>query len=241
MTCVIVDDERLARTELRTLLAVHPEVRIVGEASNVASALQVIGEQRPTLVFLDIQMPGGTGFDLVAQLSPPLPQIVFTTAHNQHALRAFEVNALDYLLKPVAASRLKQALARVSAPREVPTKASMDHEPPLRVTDRVFLRSEDRAWLIPVADIRLLESEGNYTRVRFEKERPLIHRTLGALEKRLPRESFLRANRTQIVNLLSVKTVLPWFSGTLKVVLSGGEEVEFSRRQAHQFRGLKEL
>ena len=118
---------------------------------------------------------------------------------------------------------------------------SVAREPLLRATDRVFLRSDERAWLIPVADIRLLESEGNYTRIRFEKDHPLIHRSLSALEKRLPPEIFLRANRTQIVNLLSVKSVSPWFSGGLKVVLSGGEEVEFSRRQAQQFRELKEL
>jgi two-component system LytT family response regulator len=244
MKIVLVDDERLAREELRGLLSEFPDLEIVGEAANVTEALKLIPSLRPDLLFLDIEMPGRTGFDLLTALPPPHPQIVFVTAFDAFALRAFEVNALDYLMKPVNPLRLAHALekvrARLSAPADgdEPTTPSSAEEPtaPLREDDHVYVREGDRSWFIPVRSLRLLEADGNHTRLFFGSEQPLLYRTLGSMEARLPGSLFLRANRSQLVNVSFIEKVEPWFSGSLKVKLRGGPEVEFSRRQAQLFR-----
>ncbi len=250
MKIVIVDDERLAREELRGLLSEHPDLEIVGEAANVTEALKLLPRLRPDLLFLDIEMPGRTGFDLLAALPPPHPQLIFVTAFDAFALRAFEVNALDYLMKPVHPQRLAAALAKVrdrvaktaaagaAASPSAPANPSDDGAPssPLREDDHVFVREGDRTWFIPVRSLRLLEADGNHTRLHFGTEKPLLYRTLGAMEARLPATLFLRANRSQLVNLSCIESVDPWFSGSVKVRLRGGPEVEFSRRQAQLFR-----
>ncbi|MFT3783335.1 MAG: response regulator [Nibricoccus sp.] len=240
MKAVIIDDERPARQELRTLLEEHPSVEICGEAENVSSALKLIASTNPELLFLDIQMPGKTGFDLLEQLPAPHPHIIFTTAYDEYAVRAFEINALDYLMKPISPKRLSQALERLEDRTIIPADDDDDTAGvpagPWTEEDRVFVREHDRCWFVPLKSIRLIESEGNHSRIYFEKEQPLLHRTLGSLEEKLPAKLFLRANRAQIVNLSFVETIEPWFSGSLKVKLRHGEEVEFSRRQAQLFR-----
>lgn len=247
MRTVLIDDERLAREELRRLLGAHPEVEIAGEAANVTEALRLLPELRPELVFLDIEMPGRSGFDLLAALPPPHPEIVFVTAYDAFALRAFEVNALDYLLKPVHPARLADALARVRRRRE-DVASDVDEarggtggqasgaESRFRADDQVFLREGDRCWFVPVREIVLLEAEGNHTRVWFRDQRPLLHRALATMEARLPAELFIRANRSQVVNRGFIADVEPWFSGGLKATVRGGPAVEFSRRQAQVFR-----
>ena len=247
MKVVLIDDERLAREELRGLLSEFPDLEIVGEAANVTEALKLVPKLRPDLLFLDIEMPGRTGFDFLAALPPPHPQLIFATAFDAFALRAFEVNALDYLMKPVHPQRLAAAVAKVRA-RLAPTSPATDpaerpDEPtaPLREDDSVFVREGDRCWFIPVRSLRLLEADGNHTRLYFGEDRPLLYRTLGAMETRLPASLFLRANRAQLVNLTFIEKVEPWFSGSIKVRLRGGPEVEFSRRQAQLFRERTEL
>lgn len=248
MKTLIIDDERLAREELRGLLSTFPDVEIVGEAANVTEALRLIPKLQPELLFLDIAMPGRTGFDLLAALPPPHPQLIFVTAFDAFALRAFEVNALDYLMKPVHPQRLAAAVAKVRArlspatPAE-PTALQATDEPtaPLRDDDSVFVREGDRCWFIPVRSLRLLEADGNHTRLYFGEDRPLLYRTLAAMESRLPASLFLRANRSQLVNLAFIEKVEPWFSGSVKVRLRGGPEVEFSRRQAQLFRDRTSL
>ena len=242
MKVVLIDDERLAREELRGLLSEFPDLEIVGEAANVTEALKLVPKLRPDLLFLDIEMPGRTGFDFLAALPPPHPQLIFATAFDAFALRAFEVNALDYLMKPVHPQRLAAAVAKVRA-RLAPASSATDpderpDEPtaPLREDDSVFVREGDRCWFIPVRSLRLLEADGNHTRLYFGEDRPLLYRTLGAMETRLPASLFLRANRSQLVNLSFIEKVEPWFSGSIKVRLRGGPEVEFSRRQAQLFR-----
>ena len=239
MKVVIVDDERLARDELRGLLSEFPDLEICGEAANVTEALKLIPQLRPDLLFLDIEMPGRTGFDLIAALPPPHPRLIFVTAFDAFALRAFEVNALDYLMKPVHPQRLAAAVAKVRAPT-LPTDdpAQGDPEPatPLREDDHVYVREGDRSWFIPVRSLRLLEADGNHTRLHFGADAPLLYRTLASMEARLPASLFLRANRSQLVNVTCIEKVEPWFSGSLKVRLRGGPEVEFSRRQAQIFR-----
>lgn len=244
MRAVIIDDERLAQEGLKSLLSDHPDVVICGVASNVKEALSLVERERPDLMFLDIEMTGRNGFDLLEALEPPHPQVVFVTAYSAHAVKAFEVNALDYLLKPVHPQRLAAALEKVrgrlgsGTSRPVKDEPSVDciSEKALREDDHVFVRDGDRCWFVPVRSIRLLESEGNHTRVHFDGENPLLYRTLGQMEARLPERLFLRVNRSQLVNLSHIESIGQWFSGSLKVTLRGGMELEFSRRQAQIFR-----
>jgi two-component system, LytTR family, response regulator len=240
MKALLIDDERLARVELRALLALHPEIGIVGEAANATDALALCTRLRPDLLFLDIEMPGSTGFDLLDRLPLPHPHIVFVTAYNAFATRAFEVNALDYLLKPVNPARLAATLARVrsrpATDAALETAAPEEPGSPLREDDQVFVRDGDRCWFVPVRELRLLEAEGNHTRLHFRNQRTLLYRTLGSMETRLPASLFVRANRSQLVNRTFIEHLEPWFSGTLKARLPGGAEIEFSRRQAQELR-----
>lgn len=221
MKALIIDDERIARQELRRLLAAHPEIEIAGEARTGEEALELIGRLAPDVLFLDVRMPGMNGFDLLERLDD-VPQVVFTTAYDEYALRAFEVSALDYLVKPVASARLASAVAKLR-----PRSQSR--------LERVFVKEGDRCWLVRVADIFLLESEGNYTRLYFGNERPLILRSLAALQGRLDPAIFFRAGRRHVVNLKWVERVEPAVGGNLLVVLRGGSTVEMSRRQSARF------
>jgi two-component system LytT family response regulator len=240
MKALLIDDERLARNELRRLLKVHPETEIVGEAVNAAEALERIAELKPDLLFLDIQMPGDDGFTLLEKIDPPLPQVVFTTAYDEFAVKAFEFNALDYLLKPVDPSRLASAMEKLRSHllRSNDTTASRER---LGLDDKVFVREGDHCWFVPVKNIRLLESEGNYTRLHFDDHKPQLFRSLTAMEERLDGKHFFRANRKQLINLAWVEDIEPWFSGGLLVKLKGGLKVELSRRQAQDFRDRMSL
>lgn len=228
MKALIVDDERLARVELRRLLARHPEIEIAGEAREGEEAIERIAELAPDLIFLDIQMPGMTGFELLERLDD-VPQVIFVTAYDEYAIRAFEVNALDYLLKPVAPARLATALAKVR-PRQQKSRL-----------EQVFVRDGEKCWIVRLADVFLLESEGNYTRLCFAGERPLIRRSLNALEEQLDSGVFFRANRRQIVNLKWVTETAISPSGALTLTLQGGAEVEISRRAAARLREIMSL
>ncbi len=238
MKTVVIDDERLARVELRRLLeGAHPEVEILGEADDVEPGVRLVEEAKPDLVFLDVRMPGGTGFDLVGRLTSAVPQIIFTTAYEQFALRAFEVNALDYLLKPIAPERLAQALQRAAEPAPVTVAGGPGLGlPALGLHDQVLLRDGQRCWFVRVEEIRVVEAYGNYTYVHFGSDRPLVSRSLAQLEERLPSHAFFRINRQQLVNLNHVEKVEPWFGGALRLKLAGGEECEVSRRAARQLR-----
>lgn len=235
MKALLIDDERLARNELRRLLKAHPEIEILGEAVDVEDALAKVAELKPDLLFLDIQMPGEDGFTLLEKLEPPLPLVIFTTAYDEFAVKAFEFNALDYLLKPVDPNRLVAALEKLRG-RSAGGDASP--APPHRLTleDKVFVREGERCWFVPVKNIRLLESEGNYTRLYFDDQKPQLFRSLTAMEERLDARNFFRANRKQVINLAWVEGIEPWFSGGLLVKLKGGLKVELSRRQAQDFR-----
>jgi two-component system LytT family response regulator len=231
MKALIIDDERLARSEVRRLLVEFPWVSVVGEAESADEALAKINELRPELLFLDVQMPEKSGFDLLESIRGELPHVIFTTAYDEFALRAFEVNALDYLVKPITPERLGLALSRIRDAGPQPVS-----DAPLRASDHVLVRDGARCWFIPVRRIRLLESDGNYTRVYFDSVKPLIYRSLTTLEQRLPSDAFFRINRQQIVNLDYIENIESWFSGGLKIWLRGGEECEVSRRAARSFR-----
>lgn len=250
MNALLVDDSRLARTELRHLLQAFPEVTVVGEARHAEEARTQLRELQPDLLFLDIHMPGETGFELLASLEAA-PHVIFTTAYDEYALRAFEVNALDYLLKPIQESRLATAVGKARAkylaavPVAVPAAAlPLPEEPtptPLTEHDQVFVKDGERCWFVRLADIRLFEINGSYTQIYFEAHRPLIPRTLQHLEQRLDPRVFFRANRQQIINLKWVESIEPWFSNSLKIRLRGGPEVEVSRQQSVRFREMLSL
>lgn len=238
MKALLIDDERLARNELRRLLAAFPLITIVGEAGNAKQAREQLAALKPDLIFLDVQMPGETGMELLESLEPPVPYVIFTTAYDEFAVKAFELNALDYLLKPVDPARLNAALTRLE---EKIGGAMSDAGKPvprdrLAADDKVFVREGDHCWFVEVKSIRLLESEGNYTRVHFENAQPQLFRSLNAMEERLDPKYFFRANRRQIINLAWIDKIEPWFSGGLLVHLKGGAKVELSRRQAQDFR-----
>jgi len=237
MKALLIDDERLARNELRRLLAAHKDIEIVGEAVDVEDALAKIASLRPDLIFLDVQMPGADGFSLLERLEGPMPLVIFTTAYDEFAVKAFEFNAIDYLLKPVDPSRLGAALEKLRL-RGVPSADGTETVSRTRLSleDKVFVREGDQCWFVPVKNIRLLESEGNYTRVHFDDNKPQLFRSLTAMEERLDAKHFFRANRKQVINLAWVDGIEPWFSGGLLVRLKGGLKVELSRRQAQEFR-----
>ena len=242
MTTLLVDDSRLARTELRHLLRAFPEVAVVGEARDADEARRLVRALRPALLLLDIHLPGESGFELLAGLDAPAPHVIFTTAYDQYAVRAFEVNALDYLLKPVSETRLAAALAKIRALAPEPAGPGAEPAlPTLAAHDQVFVKEGERCWFVRLADIRLFEISGGATRVYFENHRPLIPRSLQQLEARLDPKVFFRANRQQIINLHWVAGIEPWFSNTLKIQLRQGPEVEVSRAQSGLFRELMSL
>lgn len=245
MKTLLVDDSRLARTELRHMLGAFPDVTIVGEARHAEEARAHLRDLQPDLLFLDIHMPGETGFELLASLEAA-PHVIFTTAYDEYALRAFEVNALDYLLKPIQENRLAAALrkayAKQTAPVLVPAAAPEEPTPtPLSEQDQVFVKEGERCWFVRLSDIRLFEINGSYTQIYFEQHRPLIPRTLQHLEQRLDPKVFFRVNRQQLINLKWIDTIEPWFSNTLKIRLRGGPAVEVSRQQSVRFRELLSL
>lgn len=234
MKVLLIDDERLAREELRRLLKAHPDVHIVGEAANVMQARHAIDQHLPELIFLDIQMPGGSGFDLLAELDDP-PAVIFTTAFDQYALRAFEVSALDYLLKPIAPRRLAQALEKTSARVAQATPGGPGSD------NKVFIKDGERCWFVALEQIVLFESEGNYTRVYFDAHQPLLLRSLNQIEAKLDPSAFMRVSRRQIVNLRYVTAVAPAPAGGLTLTLTGGLQVAMSRRRAVSFKQLNRL
>ncbi len=235
---VIIDDERLARAELKKLLQDFPEVEVVAEAANAAEGIEKIESLNPDLIFLDIQMPGKTGFDMLAELEKS-PHVIFTTAYDEYALKAFEVNALDYLMKPVEPKRLADALQKIQQAEEKELAAI--NRGPLSEHDQVFVKDGERCWFVKLSEVRLFESVGNYAKVFFSTNKPLILKSLNALEERLDERIFFRANRKHIVNLRMIEKVEPYFNGGLLLELHGGEKVEVSRRQAVKFKEMMSL
>lgn len=236
MKAIIVDDERLARNELKRLLAEFPEIEIIEECNSAEAAIIAVDKLKPDVVFLDIHMPGKDGFGVLEELDY-VPHIVFITAYDEYAIKAFEVNALDYLLKPIEAERLKEAVNKVKAELVEPVEISEK----LGLNDQVFVKDGDRCWFVNLVDVPMFESEGNYVRVYFDNNKPLILKSLNNLSNKLDEASFFRANRKFIINLNWVESIENWFNGGLMVKLKNGEKVEISRRQASKFKEMKSL
>ncbi len=239
---IIIDDERLARNELKKLLQNHSEIEVIEEAANVDEGLEKIEQFNPELIFLDIQMPGKTGFDLLAEVEKT-PKVIFTTAYDEYAIKAFEVNALDYLLKPIEPKRLADAITKLQDElfKERAGMGGILNRGPLTENDQVFVKDGERCWFVKLGEIRLFESVGNYAKVYFSTHKPLILKSLNALEERLDDRMFFRANRKHIINLRWIEKIEPYFNGGLLVDLKGGEKIEVSRRQTVKFKEMMSL
>ena len=236
---IIIDDERLARNELKKLLQEFPDVEVIGEAANANEGIEKIESLNPDLVFLDIQMPGKSGFDMLTQIERA-PHVIFVTAYDEYALKAFEVNALDYLMKPVEPKRLADALLKVRQ-KDEEELLSYNNRGLLHENDQVFVKDGERCWFVKLSDVRLFESVGNYAKVFFGTNKPLILKSLNALEERLDDKVFFRANRKHIINLRMIDKIEPYFNGGLLLDLTGGEKIEVSRRQAVKFKEMMSL
>jgi two-component system, LytTR family, response regulator len=234
---VLADDEVLARQKMLQFLREERDVEIVGECATAAETIELVNAATPDLLFLDIRMPGMDGFDVVGALSTDtsvtMPYIIFTTAYDQYAVRAFEIHAIDYLLKPFTAERLRSALQRVRDKEgenrlDKENEAHHTHEG-LSYATRIVFKSRGRILFLPVTDIQWIAAEENYVRICTGTESHLLRETMAHLEKRLDPQTFLRVHRSSIVNLQFVKEVRTESDGESAVVLLSGQKVGLSR------------
>jgi len=239
MKAVIVDDERLARKELSKLLEAFPEIKIIGECTNGKEAIEFINDKKPDLVFMDIEMPELNGFDVVEQIDRT-PAIVFVTAYNDYAIKAFEVNASDYLVKPVDPERLRETVEKIKSDNEEIDTESLERKS-LSGDDSIFIKDGEKCWFIKLHEIKLFESEGNYVRIYFRNFKPLVLKSLNNLETKLDPQLFFRANRKYIINLNTITHIENWFNGGLQVTLENDRKIEISRRQAVKFKAMMSL
>lgn len=236
-TTLIIDDERLAREEVRRALENYPEFNIVGEANNVEVAKALIEKEQPDIIFLDIHMPGKSGFDLLEELGT-VPEVVFTTAYDQYAVQAFEVNALDYLVKPLREERFAKTIEKVRLELK---KREQERKEPLAGHQKIFIKDGEKVYFIALSEVSLIESMDNYARLYFDNEKPMIKRSLNQLEERLDPKIFFRANRSQIINKEYIKEIQPYFNNRLRLVLTTGEIVDLSSRQSVNFKKRNSL
>lgn len=236
---VVVDDEQIARDGIARLLSAEPDVEVVGAAASGSEAVDMIEARNPDVVFLDVQMPELNGFEVLDALATErLPIVVFVTAHDEFALRAFEVSALDYLLKPFDRERLRAALERVRThlrgreadELQLRLRGLLNEMHARRAPDRLVIRDAGRVYFMPVAEIEWIESAGNYLRVHSGKSSRLVRNTITRMTERLPAGDFLRVSRGAIVNLRHVHEVQPMFNGCYVFLLQSGARIESSRR-----------
>ncbi|SEO55344.1 two component transcriptional regulator, LytTR family [Mucilaginibacter gossypiicola] len=220
---LIIDDERAARSEIRRLLAGYPDIEIAGEAVNVDDALKMIQEQKPELLFLDIQMPEKSGFDLLESLEE-VPLVIFTTAYDQYALKAFEVSALDYLVKPIREERFEKAI--------IQARQRLGKTDP---TGQIFVKDRQQYHFIQWSSVHLIESMDNYARIFFGDKNVFLKSSLNQLEEKLNSTIFFRINRAQIINRQYIQTITT-MDGRLKITISTGAQLEVSERQSAKFR-----
>jgi len=249
MKVVVVEDSRLAREGLVRMLKEYPELTIVGQADNINGALTLVNEHRPEVIFLDIQMPGGSGFELLEKLNY-LPRIVFTTAYSEYAIRSFDFNTVDYLLKPISKQRLNSAISKllhVQPHDEVAEQPEINDgsevnkpakKPPLEMNSKIFIKDGDRCYLIKLESICYIESQKNYVQIFFEGQKAFVKKSLNLIEERLPQSMFFRVSRQHIVNLQEIQKIEESIGDGYNILMSDGKELEVSRRNAS---ALKEL
>lgn len=232
---LVVDDERLARKGLIDLLQLIPEVEVVGEADCVPAAIEAINNLKPDVVFLDIQMPGQTGFDLAEQVDFD-GRIIFVTAYDEYALRAFEINALDYLMKPVSKERLENAIDRIARPQ----KENTHNYEKLHYDDQLFTTIGSKMQFLKINKLVLIQSDGDYTNINLNNgQHGLVNKTMKEWEERLPDNHFVRVHRTSIINTEYIENIEKWFNYSYRATLKGIEEpVVISRRYAKKLKDL---
>jgi two-component system LytT family response regulator len=233
--CLVVEDSRLARKELVQLLDEIDVFDSIEEASNGDEAITLLEAFQPDVIFLDIHLPGMNGFEFLERLDR-IPKVIFTTAYDEYAIKSFDYNAIDYVLKPIKKERLEKAINKLNLD-ETPSVKDQPGSP----ARQVFVRDGENCWFVKIADIRVFESVGNYSKIYFEDKNPMIQRSLSYLEGVLDRSIFFRINRQQIINLHFIEKVDPWFTGKLQVTLQTGEQLEVSRRRANEFKQLFSL
>ena len=233
--CLVVEDSRLARKELVQLLDEIKTFDSVAEAANGEEAKALLEEFQPDVIFLDIHLPGMNGFEFLESLDR-IPKVIFTTAYDEYAIKSFDYNAIDYVLKPIKKQRLETAIAKLNldeARSKIERTGSSAHQ--------VFVRDGENCWFVKMTNIRIFESVGNYSRIYFDDKKPLIQRSLNYLEGVLDEGMFFRINRQQIINLNFIEKVDNWFNGKLRITLTTGEQAEVSRRRANELKKLFSL
>jgi two-component system LytT family response regulator len=238
ITAIIVEDSRLARIELKQLLKKHSTIAVVSEAENVDKAIVEIEKHSPDLIFLDINMPEKDGFALLQELNQ-IPTVIFTTAYDEYAIKAFEYNTFDYLLKPISQKRFDHSIEKL-LPLLHEKQRQTDNKH-LTENAQIFIKEGENCWMINLSQISLFEIMGNYTKVFFRDKSPLIYKSLNKIEMILPKAQFFRANRQQIINLKHISNIEAWFKGRLKITLQNGTEIEISRRQSIQLKQMLAL
>lgn len=236
LRAVIVEDSRLARNELKELLKDHKEIEVIGEAGNVDDAFLLINQTSPDLLFLDINMPEKDGFELLEMLDD-VPTTIFTTAYDEYAIKSFEYNAFDYLLKPINPKRFEKTIEKILDNTQGKSLIVANNaKETLSLDKQIFIKDGEKCWLVKIEQIYMFEIVGNYTRVYFKNNKPLIYKSLGQIEEKLSEDIFFRANRQQLINIQQVDKVVSWFNGKLKIEMKSGHEIEISRRQSHIFK-----
>lgn len=232
----LVDDELLALEELKVLLNPYEDLEIIGANDRVEEAILECNELKPDLIFLDINMPGKDGFAFLESLEE-VKDVIFVTAYDQFAIKAFEINALDYLLKPLNPKRLAEAIQRFRS-KVFSNPATPQEDDRLSADKKIFIKDGEKCHFVPIAKIFLLESEGNYVRVYYDKHKPLLHKSLTYLEQKLPDDLFFRANRQYMFNLDFIDQIEPYFNSTLLIILKSGHKIDLSQRQSAKFREI---
>ncbi len=229
---VVVEDSRLAQNELLELLRPYQAFEVVAQARTVSQAVAAIESQQPALILLDINLPDGTGFDVLDRLSW-CPAVIFTTAYDEFAIQAFEANALDYLLKPISAKRFAQAMAKVLPEDVAPSSPPIDH--------KIFVKDNDRCWLIDIQQVRYFHSQGNYTEIHFDQQHPLIYKSLTQVQSRLPAKQFFRVNRSYVINVEFIISIEPYGNTGLLLTMDDGQEIDVSRRHTSHIKQVLSL
>ena len=235
---IIIDDERLAREELKHLLSNHDDIEVIGTAQNGLEGIKICQETSPDLIFLDISMPGMDGFEMLQKMEH-IPNVIFVTAFDEFASKAFDVKALDYILKPIDPIRLEEAIQKIKSKDDFESQVNLKTDSGnriLTINDHIFIKDGEKTFFIPLSKVRYFESEGNYVKVFFENKRPLILRSLNQLEEQLDPDFFFRANRKFIINIQFISKIDNWFNGGLLIELLENEKIEISRRQATKFK-----
>jgi len=228
---IVVEDSRLAREGLLRMLGEFKELELVGAADHPDSALQLITEKRPELIFLDIHMPGQSGFDLLDRLDY-IPQVIFTTAYSEYAYRSFDYSPVDYLLKPISPERLASAIDKLSVNENIETQE------PFELASKIFIKDGDDCHLVSLRDVHYFESCKNHSIVFFGSHKPFIKKTLSSIEARLPKSAFFRANRQYIVNLNEIRSIDDSISDGYDLTMNDGQVIEVSRRNAVELKKL---